>query len=210
MEITNKQIADYTESFTSEETEIIRELVDASDAELEYIDMLSGRQVGLLLKMLVQVSGAKRVLEVGTFIGYSAIMMADGLPNDGELITIEMNRKFQEISKPFFERKPYNLKIRQLTGNALNIIPDLEGPFDLIFLDADKINYPKYYRLAKEKSRPGGIIILDNMLWAGDVLEGTNEKAATIHQTSEIIRDDMEVEQVMIPLRDGLTVVRMK
>jgi caffeoyl-CoA O-methyltransferase len=210
MEIINKQIADYAESFTSEESEIIRELVEASEAELEYIDMLSGRQLGLLLKMLVQISGAKRVLEVGTFTGYSAIMMADGLPNDGELITIEMNRKFQEISRPFFERKPYIHKIRQLTGNALNIIPDLEGPFDLIFLDADKINYPKYYKLAKEKCQPGGLIILDNMLWAGDVLKGSNDKARAIHQTSEIIRDDVEAEQVMIPLRDGLTVVRMK
>jgi len=209
MEITNKQIADYCESFTTEEPDIVKELVEASDDDLEFIDMLSGRQVGMLLKMLVQISGAKRILEVGTFTGYSALMMAEGLPDDGRIITIEMNRRYERISGQFFEREPYNRKIRQITGNALEEIPKLDGPFDLIFLDADKIHYPEYYRLAKEKSRPGTLIVLDNMLWSGDVLTGANPKAEAIHRTSEMIRDDAEVEQVMLPLRDGVMVVRM-
>jgi len=209
MEITNKQIADYCESFTTEEPDIVKELVEASDDDLEFIDMLSGRQVGMLLKMLVQISGAKRILEVGTFTGYSALMMAEGLPDDGRIITIEMNRRYERISGQFFEREPYNRKIRQITGNALEEIPKLDGPFDLIFLDANKIHYPEYYRLAKEKSRPGGLIVLDNMLWAGDVLTGAGPKAKAIHRTSEIIRDDNEVEQLMLSIRDGVMVVRM-
>lgn len=210
MEITNKQIAAYTESFTTEEPEVIRELIRASDDNLEYIDMLSGRQVGMLLKMLVQISGARRILEVGTFTGYSALMMADGLPDDGKLITCEMNRRYEEISRPFFEREPYNRKIHQMMGNALEIIPTLKGTFDLIFLDADKVHYPEYYTLARSKSRSGSLLVFDNMLWGGDVLTRKNRKSEAIHRTSEIIRDDNEVEQVMLPLRDGLTIVRVK
>jgi caffeoyl-CoA O-methyltransferase len=105
MEIVNKQIADYTESFTTDEPEIIKELVKASDEDLEFIDMLTGRQVGRLLRMLVQISGARRILEVGTFTGYSAIMMAGALPDDGELITLEMNERYRRISEPFFARE---------------------------------------------------------------------------------------------------------
>jgi caffeoyl-CoA O-methyltransferase len=209
MEITNKQIAEYTESFTSEEPEIIKELVKASKNDLQFVDMLSGRQTGLMLKMLVAISGSKRVLEVGTFTGYSAMMMADALPDDGELITCEMNERYQEISEPFFSKDPYRNKISQKLGNALKLIPELEGKFDLIFLDADKVNYPEYYRLAKTKINPGGLIVIDNVLWDGDVMEKKNRKAAAIHQMNEIIRDDKEVEQLMLPLRDGVTIVRV-
>lgn len=209
MEITNKQIAEYTESFTSEEPEIIKELVRASDEDLEHIDMLSGRQTGKLLNLLVAISGAKRVLEVGTFTGYSAIMMADALPDDGELITCEMNERYRNISAPFFEREPYRTKIRQLMGNALELIPNLKGKFDLIFLDADKVNYPAYYRLAKKKVNPGGLIVVDNVLWGGGVLNPTDRKAAAIHRLNEMIRNDDETEQLMLPLRDGVTIVRV-
>jgi caffeoyl-CoA O-methyltransferase len=209
MEITNKQIAEYTESFTSEEPEIIKELVEASDEDLEHIDMLSGRQTGMLLKMLVSISGAKRILEVGTFTGYSAIMMAQALPDDGELITCEMNERYKKISEPFFSKEPYRSKVKQIMGNALDIIPGLEGAFDLIFLDADKVNYPKYYRLAKEQINTGGLIVVDNVLWNGDVLDQKNRKAEAIHQMNELIRDDEEVEQLVLPLRDGVTIVRV-
>ena len=209
MEITNKQIAEYTESFTSEEPEIIKELVEASDKDLEHIDMLSGRQTGMLLKMLVSISGANKVLEVGTFTGYSAIMMASALPAGGELITCEMNERYKEVSEPFFKREPYRTKITQKIGNALEIIPRLEGTFDLIFLDADKVNYPKYYRLAKEKINSEGLIVIDNVLWDGDVLDQKNRKAEAIHQMNEIIHDDGDVEQLMLPLRDGVTIVRV-
>jgi caffeoyl-CoA O-methyltransferase len=210
MEITNKQIADYCESFTSEEPEVVKELIKASADDLEFTDMLSGRQVGWLLKMLVQISGAKRILEAGTFTGYSALMMAEGMPDGGEIITIEMNRRYERISKRFFEREPYNRIIRQIAGNALEEIPKLAGPFDLIFLDADKIHYPEYYRLAKEKSRPGTLIVFDNMLWGGDVLTGADPKAEAIRRTAEIIRNDVDVEQVLLPVRDGVMVVRVR
>lgn len=209
MEITNKIAAAYTEAFTSGEPEIVRELVKASEEDLEYTDMLSGRQVATLLKMLIRGSGAERILEVGTFTGYSAIMMAHALPDHGVVITCEMNRRYEKISKPFFSREPYNRKIRQMMGNALDIIPELEGTFDLAFLDADKMHYPDYYRAVRPKMKPGSFIVLDNMLWGGDVIDQKNEKAKAIHRTSELIRDDDGVEQLLLPLRDGVTVVQV-
>lgn len=210
MELINREIAEYTESFTSVESETLRELVQVSEKELEYTDMLSGPQVGMLLKMLVQISGTKRILEIGTFTGYSAIWMADALPEDGILITLEMNKRYRDISKPFFGREEYQNKIKQKMGNALEIIPTLSGTFDLIFLDADKISYPTYYEMLKPKLKSGGIFVIDNVLWDGEVLQPSTEKSRAIHRLSKMIRDDKDVDQVMIPLRDGITIVRNK
>lgn len=210
MELINKEIAEYTESFTSEESKVLKELVRASERELEYTDMLSGPQVGMLLKMLVQISGTKRILEIGTFTGYSAIWMADALPEDGTLITLEMNERYRDISKPFFEREEYQKKIKQKMGNALEVIPTLSGTFDLIFLDADKLSYPTYYEILKPKLKSGGIFVIDNVLWGGDVLRPSDGKSRAIHKLNKKIRDDNDVEQVMIPLRDGITIVRKR
>jgi caffeoyl-CoA O-methyltransferase len=209
MELVNKQIEDYCKSFTTQEPEIVKELIRASEEDLEYTDMLSGRQVGMLLNMLVRISKAKRVLEVGTFTGYSALMMADALQNDGELITIELNRRYEKISRPYFDREPYRTKIRQVIGNALDVIPGLEGMFDLIYLDADKINYPEYWKLARRKAGTGSLIVLDNMLWGGRVLNALEGKEMAIHQTSEMIKHDPDVHQLMLPLRDGITIVQV-
>jgi len=206
----NREIADYTESFTSKESKTLWELVRISEKELEFTDMLSGRQIGKLLNILVQISGAKRILEIGTFTGYSAIYMADGLPENGTLITLEMNQRYREISKPFFGREPYRSKIKQKMGNALEVIPTLRGQFDLIFLDADKLSYPTYYEILKPKLKTGGLLIIDNVLWGGEVLRPDNEKSKAIHKLNKLVRDDKEVEQVMIPVRDGITIVRKK
>ena len=210
MKLINKEIEEYAKSFTSEESGTLKELVRVSESKLEYTDMLSGPQVGMLLKILVQISGAKRILEVGTFTGYSAISMADALPDDGSLITVEMNGQYQNISKPFFERKPYQKKIRQKMGNALEVITTISGTFDLIFLDADKISYPTYYEMLKPKLKTGGIFVIDNVLWGGDVLRPKDEKSRAIHKLSKMIRDDKDVDQVMIPLRDGITIARKR
>ncbi|MDZ7719089.1 MAG: O-methyltransferase [Balneolaceae bacterium] len=210
MKLINREIAEYTESFTSKESKTLKELVRVSEKELEFIDMLSGPQVGKLLNMLVQISGAKRILEVGTFTGYSAIWMADALPDDGTLITLEMNERYRDISKPFFERESYQNKIKQKMGNALEVIPTLSGKFDLIFLDADKISYPTYYEMLKPKLRSGGILVIDNVLWDGYVLRPSSEKSRAIHKLNKMVRDDKDVEQVMIPVRDGITIVRKK
>lgn len=208
MELIHREIAEYAESFTSEESKTLKELVRISEKELEYTDMLSGPQVGMLLKMLVQISASKRILEIGTFTGYSAISMAGALPEDGMLITLEMNERYRDISKPFFDREPYRQKIKQNIGNALELIPTISGTFDLIFLDADKVSYPSYYEMLKPKLKSGGLLVVDNVLWGGEVLHPDNEKSRAIHKLNKMIRSDREVEQVMIPLRDGVTIVR--
>jgi caffeoyl-CoA O-methyltransferase len=210
MNITDKDIADYTEAFTTPEPELVQNLIHESERELEYIDTLSGRQTGMLLKLLVQISGARRILEVGTFTGYSALMMADGMPADGLLITLEMNKRYEAISGKYFAEESYSSKIKQLMGNALEIIPTLDGPFDLVYIDADKQNYPEYWKLAREKTRSGSLIVLDNVLWDGEVLSPKGRKERAIHQTSELIRDDDGVEQLMLPLRDGVSIVRVR
>lgn len=210
MKLINREISEYTESFTSEESKTLKELVRVSERELEYTDMLSGPQVGMLLKMLVHISGAKRILEIGTFTGYSAIWMADALPEDGMLITLEMNERYRDISRQFFEQEKYKSKVKQKMGNALELIPTLSGDFDLIFLDADKISYPTYYEMLKPKLNPGGLFVIDNVLWGGEVLRPSDEKSRAIHRLSKIIRNDKDVEQVMIPVRDGITIVRKR
>ncbi|MCG2588772.1 O-methyltransferase [Rhodohalobacter sulfatireducens] len=210
MKLINREISEYTESFTSEESKTLKELVQVSERELEYTDMLSGPQVGMLLKMLVQISGAKRILEIGTFTGYSAIWMADALSEDGTLITLEMNERYRDISRQFFEQEEYKTKIKQKMGNALEVIPALSGFFDLIFLDADKISYPTYYEMLKPKLKIGGLFVVDNVLWGGEVLRPSDVKSRAIHKLNKMIRDDNDVDQVMIPVRDGITIVRKK
>ena len=202
------KIEHYTESFTTEESHSVKKLLEISEKDLEHTDMLSGRHVGTLLKLLVAISGAKRVLDIGTFTGYSALMMAEAMPEDGELITCEMNEKYPEISDEFFSINPYKNTIMQVMGDALQTIPDLAGPFDLVFLDADKVNYPSYYRLIKEKVQPGSLLVIDNTLWGGEVLNPDTPKATAIHRTNLMINEDPEIEQVMLPVRDGVIIGR--
>lgn len=204
----NSKIEDYTKSFTSEESEEVKKLLKISERELEFTDMICGRQVGTLLKLLVSLSGAQRVLDIGTFSGYSALMMAEAMPENGELITCELNERYTEISEQFFSKPPFNTIIKQMLGDALKIIPKLTGTFDLIFLDADKLNYPAYYKVIKEKVKPGSILMADNTLWSGEVLKTETPKARAIHTFNCMIKDDPGIHQVMLPVRDGLLIGR--
>lgn len=210
MDISDKEIEAYTLNHTSEEPEIVKKLVKASEEDLEFTDMMSGRQVGNLLRFFVQIIAPKRVLEVGTFTGYSTLMMAQDLPEEGEILTLEMNPRYQKVSRSFFSLPEYEKKIFQVMGNALEVIPKIEGVFDLIYLDADKANYPEYYHLLKEKLSKKGYLLIDNVLWGGTVLEHEEKKAAAIHRMNRVIAEDEEVEQVMLPVRDGLTILRHK
>ena len=208
MDISDKEIEEYTIDHTSEEPDIVKKLVNVSEEDLEFTDMMSGRQVGILLRFFVSLIKPQRILEVGTFTGYSTLMMAQDLPEGSEILTLEMNPRYQNISKQFFSLPDYEKKIFQIMGNALEVIPKIEGHFDLIYLDADKIHYPEYYSLLKEKLSKNGYMLIDNVLWGGTVLDQQEKKAAAIHRMNQNIAADDTVEQVMLPVRDGLTVLR--
>lgn len=210
MDIIDPDIEKYAEEHTGEEPELIRELVKVSNENLEYIDMLSGRVVGRFLAMLVKLSSAKRILEIGTFSGYSALSMAEALPEDGELITCELNERYEKLARTFFEKSEHGHKITLRMGPALQTIDELKGSFDFVFLDADKVNYINYYEKVLPIMNSGGLLVVDNVLWSGDVLEPSDEKSIAINKLNNIIKEDSRVEQVMLTVRDGLTLVRKK
>lgn len=208
MDISDKEIEEYTLNYSTEEPEIVRELVKASEEDLEFTDMMCGRQVGTLLRFFVQLIKPARILEVGTFTGYSTLMMAQDLPEGSEILTLEMNPRYQQVSRKFFSLPEYEKKIYQVMGNAIQVIPKIEGVFDMVYLDADKVHYPEYYLMLKEKLSERGYLFIDNVLWGGTVLDHQDRKAEAIHRMNREIDADEEVEQVMLPVRDGLTILR--
>jgi len=208
MDIISSEIEKYAERATGRESELVQELVEVSKENLEYVDMISGRVVGRLLAMLIKISGAKRVLEIGTFSGYSALSMAEALPEDGELITCEYNERYEKLARSFFSKSKHRHKITLKMGLALDTIEELDGSFDFVYLDADKVNYPGYYEKLLPMLKDNGLIVIDNVLWSGAVLKPDDEKAKAIDELNEMIRKDERVEQVMLTVRDGLTLAR--
>lgn len=210
VQITDTKIEEYAGEMTTKESESIRSLVASSGKELEFVDMLSGNLVGQLLKMLVSISGAKRILEIGTFTGYSALTMAEALPKDGSVVTIEMNIRYQDLAERHFKEHDKAQKIRLVKGNAREEIEGIKGEFDLIFIDADKLSYQQYFESTLPKLRSGGIMVVDNVLWNGTVLDPQDEKSAALDAFNKKIADDERVEQVMLPVRDGITIILKK
>ncbi len=210
VQITHPEIEQYAEQHTDRESDQVMELIRSSDEELEYIDMLSGKVVGQLLKMLVKLTGALRILEVGTFTGYSAVMMAEALPEDGELVTIEMNLRYQKLAETHFSRSTVKHKIRLIKKNAQEAIPELEERFDLAYLDGDKLRYRFYFEEILPKLRPGGLLVVDNVLWDGTVLDPQDHKAEAIQKFNRYVYEDDRVEKVFLPVRDGVYLIRKK
>lgn len=208
VQITDQRIEEYSLRMTTGESERIKGLVASSSSELEYVDMLSGNLVCQILKMLIKVSGAKRILEVGTFTGYSAVMMAEALPQDGVVVTIEMNILYQKLAEQHLKKFDEENKITLIKGNAQDLIKDIKGCFDLIFLDADKVSYSFYYEQSLKKLKSGGLLVVDNVLWNGTVLDPSDHKAESLDQFNKKVMEDERVEQVLIPVRDGLTIIR--
>ncbi len=170
--------------------------------------MLSGQVPGALLQMLIFVSNARRVLEIGMFTGFSAQMMAAALPDDGCVITCDVNPKAIATAKEFFARGPHAHKIEVREGPALETMKSLEAGFDLIFIDADKGNYQNYYEAALPLLAPRGIIAVDNVLWSGRVLDPKDDDSRAIVAFNQHVREDPRVEQVMLTVRDGITLIR--
>lgn len=201
------------ETYASEHTTPPPEILDRLERETRKVmassqQMLSGRTEGQFLRLLVDLLGAKRVLEIGMFTGYSALMMASALPEDGELHTCEIDPEAEAIARRYFEESEHGGKIRVHMGPALDTVSRLDGPFDFAFVDADKPNYPNYYEPVLERMRPGGIIAVDNALWKGEVVAPQDESGRAIHRLNERVQADPRVQNVMTTIRDGILLAK--
>lgn len=202
-------LTDYAESFTSGESPILRELREYCTANYEDRSMLSGFFQGRVLSMFSHMMRPRVVLEIGTYLGYSALCLAEGLAEGGKVITLDIREETNRVAKSFVERTEYSDRIEFRLGNAVEIIPKLDDTLDLVFIDADKPNYSNYYNLIFEKVRPGGLIIADNVLWSGRVLDGEKDAdTQALHDYNQMVLADGRVENVLLPIRDGLMIAR--
>lgn len=206
----DEAIQNYAEIFTSEESSVLAGLREKTFAERSDKSMLSGFYQGRLLSMLSRILKPHRVLEIGTYMGYSALCLAEGLSDDGKIITLDVNEETNKIAKEFWRQTDFSEKIKAHLGDATEIIPALDEIFDLVFIDADKPNYGKYYDLAFPKMRIGGLIVADNVLWSGRVLNAENEDESTraLHEYNKKVQADERVSNILLAVRDGLMIAR--
>ena len=213
MDFLPQAIEAYSDFFTEPESELLQELNRETYAKVLMPRMLSGHIQGRVLSMLSKMIQPKVILEIGTFTGYSAICLAEGLTKDGKLITIDINDELEGMVRRFVQRSDYGSQIDVRIGKALEIIPLLNETYDLVFIDADKENYSAYYDLVLDRVRPGGFIIADNVLWSGKVLmkeSDMDRDTLALHQFNQKIHSDARVENVLFPIRDGLMIIRKK
>lgn len=202
---------EYIEAHTSDEGEVLKQLDRHTNRDVLLPQMLSGKVQGRFLSIISRLMRPRRILEIGTFTGYSAICLAEGLQDDGELITIDVNEELEAILKAHFEASGFGDKIKWMTGDAASILPGLWGPFDIVFIDADKINYGLYFDLIADKVRPGGLIMADNVLWSGKILDKKPDKdTAALQAFNDKIQNDTRVDQVILSIRDGITLMYKK
>lgn len=213
MDFLPEKIDDYVVAHSQQEPEILKELNRETWQKILNPRMLSGNFQGRVLSMISKLIQPKFVLEIGTYTGYSALSMAEGMATDGRLHTIDRNEELYDFQKKYFEKSKYGDMILQHVGNALEIIPTLEEKFDLVFIDADKSNYSNYFNLVIDKMNPGGVILSDNVLWSGKVVEELNPKdidTKALLKYNKLVNEDVRVETVLLPIRDGLTISRVK
>ncbi len=211
MDFLPKPLADYVEAHTSPESTLLQHVNRETHTQVLMPRMLSGHLQGRVLAMLMQLLRPRRILEIGTYTGYSALCLAEGLADDGLLYTLDINEELEDRVRGYFAKAGLDNKIRYQIGNALEIIPTLTETWDLVFIDADKINYAKYYQLVMPQVRQGGFIIADNVLWSGKVADDTAKRDKDLQAMLDfnaMIQNDPHVENVLFPIRDGLMVVR--
>jgi caffeoyl-CoA O-methyltransferase len=206
--LVDETIEDYAFINTRPEPPLLQELIDQTNLNMGWPQKLSGRLVGRTLKMLSALAQPKQALEIGMFTGYSALSIAEGMPADGKLICCETNPRAIEFAQGFFDRSEHGHKIEVIFGRALDTLETLNLELDFTFIDADKRNYLNYYQRVKQMTRPGGLIILDNVLWSGKVVQPESEIDDILVETNRFIAADPEVENVFLTVRDGLNVVR--
>jgi caffeoyl-CoA O-methyltransferase len=210
-QIVSDDLDRYAAAHTSPLPPLLEELVRETHSRFGgRAEMLCGQVEGQFLQMLVATADARRVLEIGTFTGFSALMMAGGLPADGELTTLELSAEHAEFARGYFGRSEHGGKIRLIEGPALDSLKTLAGPFDFAFIDADKTSYPAYYKATIPLLSPGGLIAVDNALREGEVLDPKDDSARATAELNDIVTADDRVENVMLTVRDGVMLVRKK
>jgi len=213
MNFINEAIEEYAEKHSSPETELLYNLNRETHLNIMIPRMLSGHLQGRTLSMLSKMIHPENILEIGTYTGYSALCMAEGLSEKGKIDTIDINAELQPIIEKYWKQSDYAQKIELHIGNALDIIPTFDKMFQMVFIDADKENYLNYYHLLFDKVPSGGYILADNVLWSGNVLQEPsemNESTKAIVEFNNFIQNDNRVENILLPIRDGLTIIRKK
>jgi len=208
-----EEIDNYATVHSQDEPKLLQELNRETYQKILQPRMLSGHFQGRVLSMISKLVQPKAILEIGTYTGYSAICMAEGMLANGTLHTIDINEELKDFQRKYFDRSSYGDQIIQHTGNALDIIPSLETTFDMVFIDADKENYSNYFHIIIDKLNPGGIILSDNVLWSGKVLEAPEPEdhdTAGLIAYNKLLKEDDRVETIILPIRDGLSISRKK
>lgn len=211
MDFLSKELNLYIEKHTDQESQILQKINRETQSEVLMPRMISGHFQGRLLALLVAMIKPKTILEIGTYTGYSAICLAENLPDDGKIITIDINEELENRVRAYFKLSGFDSKIEYKIGPALEIIPTLEQKFDLIFIDADKKNNLNYYNLGFEKLNKGGFIVVDNVLWSGKVVEQTPKKDKELElilEFNDFVHHDPRVRNLLLPVRDGLMVLQ--
>ena len=214
MHFISQELGDYIIAHSQDEPELLKELNRETYQKILQPRMLSGHFQGRVLSMISKLINPKNILEIGTYTGYSALCLAEGMQDSGELHTIDINEELLDFQRKYFDKSGFGGQIIQHLGNALDIIPKINKTFDLVFIDADKENYSNYFQCIIDKLNVGGIILSDNVLWSGKVLgtkfkkEDTSTPALIDYNT--LLKEDTRVETVMLPIRDGLTISRKK
>lgn len=206
-----EKLDEYIVSHSQEEPELLQQLTRETYLKILQPIMLSGPYQGRVLSMISKLVRPKTILELGTFTGYATICLAEGLQKEGEIHTIDIKEELEDFQRKYFNKSGYGSQIHQHLGNAVDIIPILDKTFDLVFIDADKPNYVNYFNLIIDKLNSGGIILSDNVLWHGKVVEELNPKdisTKAVLDFNTLLKEDSRIETVVLPIRDGLTISR--
>lgn len=207
-----QKLDDYVVAHSQEEPLLLQQLTRETYQKILQPRMLSGPYQGRVLSMLSKLIAPKNILEIGTYTGYSALCLAEGIQKDGKLHTIDSNEELEDFQRKYFDQSEYSKQIHQHIGDATTIIPSLDFKFDLVFIDADKPNYSNYFNLVIEKMNKGGVILSDNVLWSGKVLETLDKddlSTKALLSFNKLMVTDPRIETVLLPIRDGLTISRV-
>jgi len=211
MDFISDKLADYLNKNSEKEPEILSRLSKETHQKILQPRMLSGHVQGRFLSFISKIKSPNKILEIGTYTGYSTICLAEGLSKNGKIDTIDKNEELIKIQSKYFEESGYRNKIIQHTGHALDILKNLNEKYDIIFIDADKENYINYFNLVSNKLSKNGIIISDNVLWSGKVLDSNqmDEETSTLVQFNKIINNDKRFKSIILPIRDGISISRL-